>query len=212
MIDLTPERALIFRITHIKNVEWALANGLHSASSTTKDPNFRAIGNPELIAKRADRAIPIPPHGTLSDYIPFYFTPYSPMMLNIKTGYNGIMVVPLDEIVILVAQLRELVDRGIEFVYSDRHAYLATAKFFRDLKHLDRIDWRIIRSRDFKRDPDDPGKFERYQAETLVHGHLPCGALTGIVCRNDAAAKRVRRLVDGAEAAVEVVTRPSYYL
>ena len=38
---------------------------------------------------------------------------------------------------------------------------------------LDRIDWAILRSRDFKRDPEDPGKFERYQAEALIYKYLP---------------------------------------
>ncbi len=90
MLDLTPERALIFRITHIDNVAWILANGLHCNSSPVRDPNFVQIGNPDLIAKRPNRRVPIPPGGGLGDYVPFYFTPCSPMLLNIVTGHGGI--------------------------------------------------------------------------------------------------------------------------
>jgi len=86
MNDLGPEKALIFRITHIDNMPWMLINGLHCRNSPDRDPNFVEIGNRDLIGKRASRVVPIHPGGTLSDYIPFYFTPCSPMLLNIKTG------------------------------------------------------------------------------------------------------------------------------
>lgn len=87
-LNLTPERGLLFRITHIANLPWLLANGLLCASSTAHDPNFVTIGNPDLIERRRQRRVPIAPNGTLADYVPFYFTPKSPMLLNIKTGSN----------------------------------------------------------------------------------------------------------------------------
>ena len=42
--------------------------------------------------------------GTLNDYVPFYFTPFSIMMYNIKTGYGGIKHVPNEKIAILVSR------------------------------------------------------------------------------------------------------------
>jgi hypothetical protein len=209
---ISAERALIFRITHIDNVAWALANGLHCQNSGTRQPNYRQIGNPDLIGKRASRVITIAPGGSLSNYIPFYFTPYSPMLYNIKTGYGGIQQVPLDEIVIFVTSLPRLVEKQVPFVFSDRHAYLATAEFFNDTANLNRIDWTILTNRDFRRDPSDPGKVERYQAEALVHRHLPCDALIGVICRNDAASARVQREVDTNGVQVQVLKRPAYYL
>jgi hypothetical protein len=100
---LTPEKALIFRAIHRLNLPWALANGLHSRSSVLQDPGFVAIGNAEIIARRQRRAVPIEPGGNLADYIPFYFTPYSPMLLNIKTGFGGIQQRSNHDIVILVS-------------------------------------------------------------------------------------------------------------
>ena len=88
--NLTAEKALIFRITHIGNVPWILRHGLRCKNSEVQDPNFVRIGNLELIQRRTARNIPVLPGGTLSDYIPFYFTPFSMMMYNIKTGYGGI--------------------------------------------------------------------------------------------------------------------------
>ena len=108
MAFLTPEKALIFRMTHIANVPWILDHGLHCRSSEIRDPNFCEIGNPDLIDKRARRVLPIAPGGTLSDYVPFYFTPATPMLLNIKTGYNGIRQTPMPEIAIFVSSVRRL--------------------------------------------------------------------------------------------------------
>ena len=77
--ELNPSNAFIFRITHIRNVPWTLANGLHCRQSDCTDPGFVTIGNPEIIVGRKTRTVPVPPGGTLSDYIPFYFTPLSPI-------------------------------------------------------------------------------------------------------------------------------------
>lgn len=209
---LTPERALIFRITHIENVQWILQNGLHCRNSTCQNPNYRDIGNPDLIAKRMARRVPIAPGGTLSDYIPFYFTPYSPMLYNIKTGYMGMRQTPMRDIVVLVASLRDLARAGVRFVFTDRHAYLAAAEFYHDLADLKRIDWQILQGRDFKRDPEDLGKFERYQAEALVHSHLPVTSLAGLVCYGSEQEQQLNALVQSSGNAMQVVCRPGWYV
>jgi hypothetical protein len=173
-------KALIFRITHVDNVPWLLANGVHCRSSPFADPDFREIGNHELIAKRIARSVPVPPCGTLSDYVPFYFTPWSPMQMNITTGYGGTPHTPASEIAILVSSVPVLDALGLAYVLTDRHAYLQTACFSNDSSGLDSIDWPLLQSKDFKRSDADPGRFERYQAEALVHRCLPAAALLGI--------------------------------
>lgn len=100
-----------------------------------------------------------------SDYVPFYFTPFSPMMYNIKTGWGGIRQRNNDEIVIMVSSLRTLQTRKIPFLFTDRHAYLVAAQFYSDVARLDQIDWDMLQRRDFRNDRDDPSKKERYQAE-----------------------------------------------
>src|SRR5262245_11761597 len=108
MAFLTPEKALIFRITHIANVPWILDHGLHCRSSANQDPTFHEIGNPDLIDKRTRRIVPVRPGGSLSDYVPFYFTPATPMLLNIKTGYNGVPRTAMADIAILVSSVHKL--------------------------------------------------------------------------------------------------------
>lgn len=49
MSNISIENAYIFRITHIDNVPWLLANGIHCCNSPQRDLNFHEIGNPDLI-------------------------------------------------------------------------------------------------------------------------------------------------------------------
>ena len=208
---LNPEKALIFRITHIDNVPWILRNGLHCKNSNVRDPNFVGIGNPELIERRAGRRVPVLPGGTLSDYVPFYFTPFSMMMYNIRTGYGGIRQFPNSEIVIMVSSLRDLAERGVVAVFSDRHAYLQTAQFFTSLEDLGKIDWGILQRRDFKKNVDDPEKTARYQAEALVHRHLPVDHLAGIVGRSQKEQRILERQREEAGLELKVLARPNWY-
>ncbi len=210
-ISLNSEKALIFRITHIANVPWILTNGLHCKSAEITDPNFVQIGNPELISKRATRDVPVPPGGSLSNYIPFYFTPFSMMMYNIVTGYGGIRQFPNRDIVILVSSLRSLEGSGVQAVFTDRHAYLKTAQFFNSLDKLSEIDWEILQQRDFRRDPDDPEKTDRYQAEALIHRHLPAERLAGIACYGENEKRTLGFQLEALEMQLKVIVRPRWY-
>lgn len=211
MSQISQEKAYIFRITHVDNVPWLLTNGIHCRNSSMRDPNFREIGNPDLIDKRALRVVEANPGGTLSDYVPFYFTHYSPMLYNIKTGFNGTRQTPMSEIVILVTSLHRVAELKLPFLFTDRHAYLTAAQFSSDLKDLNRIDWKILAARDFKRDPNDPGKIERYQAEALIHGRVPTDALFGLVCHDAEREEVVRGQLSNAGVSLRVVVKPDWY-
>lgn len=213
-LDLTPEKALIFRITHRNNVPWILSNGQWSRNSGHVDPDFVTIGNTELIESRVNKPVPIPPGGALGDYVPFYFTPCSPMLFNIVTGVN-VQRRDNDEIVVLVSSLHKVIENDRPFVFTDRHAYLrymSEKNYSNNLDDLSRmIPWELLRQRDFSRDPEDPEKSERYQAEALVHEHLPATALLGIVTYNEKEADQVRARADEHGLDLEVHVRPSWY-
>ena len=177
MSNLNPEKALIFRITHVDCVPWILRHGLHCRTSPKQDPHYINIGSQELIDKRARKIVPIPPGGSLSDYVPFYFTPFSIMMYNIHTGYSGITRRTNDDIVIFVSSLHRVKELGLPFVFTDQHAYAAGTEYFSDLADLAKIDWKLLQSRNFKTDDADPGKQLRYQAEALIHHQVPLDAL-----------------------------------
>jgi hypothetical protein len=168
------------------------------------------IGNQELISKRNNRVVPCGPGGTLSGYVPFYFTPYSPMLYNIKTGYNGFPKKPISDMVILLSSLHVFKAKGLPFVFSDRHAYLKTALFSDDLADLNRIIWDVLQARNFKK--DDLDRFEKYQAEALIHKRVPLDAVFEIVCYNDSVRADIQAAADKVDAAVRIVAQPYWYL
>ena len=208
---LNADKALIFRITHRDNVPWVLENGLHAKNGARSDPNFRPIGNRDLIQKRTYHPVPAGPGGTLADYIPFYFTPFSMMLSNIKTRYNGVPKVPNEEIVILVSSLRRVAELNIEFVFTDQHAYLGMAEHFTGLECLDRIDWPLLQSKDFKRDNNDLGKTDRYQAEALVWKHLPVESILGVCCYTEDLRDSFKQRVDELGLSLSILKKSEWY-
>jgi len=207
---ISSEKALIFRIVHRDNLPWILENGLHCRNAETVDPSFQRIGNPDLIEKRRSHNVPIEPGGTLGDYVAFYFTPSSPMLYNIKTGYSGVVQHSNDEIVILVSSLPRLVELGMPFIFTDRHAYLYYANYYSQLAQIEEVDWRSLRARDFRRDVDDPEKIERYQAEALVYRYVPLEALLGIACHSDAVKTELVEQ-NGPDRALPIKVRSDWY-
>lgn len=206
MAALGPENAHIFRITHRDNLPWILDHGLHCQNSAVQDPNFVPIGMENLIEKRQHRGVEIGPGGTLADYVPFYFTPWSIMMYNIKTGYNGVIKRANEEIVILVSSIFRLAELRIPFVFFDGHAYLAESNGYESVADLDKIDWPLLRSRNFANDPEDPGKKGRYQAEALAYRQVPLEALLGLACYNQEVEDSIRAEIEdrGLNTAVKI--------
>jgi hypothetical protein len=204
---LNPDNAFIWRITHRDNLAWYLQHGLHSSNSPIQNPNYVAIGNPDIIGKRACRIVPLPPGGVLNDYVPFYFTPFSPMMYNIHTG-QGVQQRPNEEIIILVARLHKIQKCGLPFVFTNAHAVPEWTQYYNSMDRLTEIDWALLRSRNFQRDLNDPQKFERYQAEALIYKHVPVEALLGLICYNQSIETELKAQVQsqGIELKVHAIS------
>ena len=185
---LTAENAYIWRIVRRSDMPWLIQNGLHCGNNIPPDNNYKTMGNEEIIAKRNSRIVPIGTGGVLNDYVPFYFTPASPMMYNIHTGYN-VPKVANEDIIILVASLNSLKNNSsVNFVFTNMQALMACADFYSDLQHLNSIDWGILQNCNFTR-----VNMERYQAEALIHQHLPIEQLEAILCYSET----VRSEVEG---------------
>lgn len=208
--NLNPEKALIWRIVHHDNLPWILNNGLHCGNGHARCPNWVSIGSQELIDKRSRHPVPLPPGGYLSDYVPFYFTPFSVMLKNIHSG-RGVPRRSNDEILILVSSMHRITRQGLPCLFTDSHAYYQWANYYNDLADLDKIDWELLQRRDFKRDPDDPAKFERYQAEALIHRHCPVDGLIGIVCHTEQLQQTIAQQIQSRGLNLQVHARPGWY-
>ena len=173
----------IYRITHYKNLPFILENGLYAPNSEIKDQDFTPIGFPTLIASRTEKEIPLPPAGTLADYIPFYFTVKSPMLFVINQANDPeVIKTPQHEIIYLVTTLQKLQKYNCKFVFTDRHAKLAYAKFYNDINDINKLNWDIINSQQWGRQYGNE-RIEIKSAECLVHKFIPFEAFLGIACK-----------------------------
>lgn len=211
MSSLDPDKALIFRIVHADNLPWMVEHGLQCRNTPDPNPGHVGIGNEEIIGARRQRQVPVPPGGPYGDFVPFYFTPYSIMMLNIKSGY-GVPRRDNDEILICVASLHDLHAQGRQFVFTNQHGCSAGLEFSNDLAQLGTlVDWPLLQSRNFKKDPDDPGKLLRYQAEAMVHGDIPLDCLRGIVCHSEVVLACLRAIVSPTHPNLPLKALPGWY-
>lgn len=125
--------------------------------------------------------------------------------------YGSVPQVSNDDIVIFVSSLRQVAELGLRFVFTNQHAYPVAAEYFSSLDDLGRVDWPLIQSKNFKHDPEDPGKKERDQAEALIHRHLPVAALIGIGCHSKAAEARLRPELRRRNLTSKLVVQPNWY-
>ena len=208
--NLNEKKALIWRIVHRDNLSWIIENGLHCSNAKIQAVNYVNIGNSELINKRKYRPVPIGRLGFLADYVPFYFTPFSVMMKNINSG-RGVKKRDNEEIVILVSSLHRVKKMNLDFVFTNAHAYPDWTEYYTDLNSLSEIDWDILQRRDFRRDPDDPKKMERYQAEALIHRYLPVEALLGVVCYTEDLKKEIETILRKCNLELPIYVRKGWY-
>lgn len=95
-----------FRLTHIDNIQGIMTKGLVRASSPLRDENYVSIGDVQVIQVRKDRKY----QGfQLSDFMPFYFGPRSPMLYVIQHGFNGVPKVKPEDIVYCVIRIEDII-------------------------------------------------------------------------------------------------------
>ena len=79
------------------------------------------------------------------------------------------------------------------------------------MKDLQWIDWSSLQNKNFKKDLENPERFENYQAEALVKTALPVDAILGIGCFNDVSETEIKKLVADRSLQLQVIKRPGWY-
>ena len=204
---------LIYRMTHIDNIPYIVKNGLWAKLSGVSDPDFIPIGNSEIISRRTQKSVNVnPPGGVLGDFIPFYFSGYSPMLLNIATGY-GVKLTMQKDIVFIVCDAIELINSGIPFCFTDGNATQRVTKFYNNLLSLNALDWSTIRAKIWKNTDEDYDRVRKKMSEFLVKGHIPPSLVKQIIVRNEDAEKKVLSMLEGhvLDCSVKIDAKNEYY-
>jgi hypothetical protein len=178
----------ILRFIHVDNLHIYLQRGgLHAPNYEPADGLvYRTIHNEDIQASRRIKLIPCGPQGTIHDYVPFYFAPWSPMMLLLKSGWVPGYNDGQEPLIYLVSTAQIVCDGGNDFVFSDGHGVVAFTKWFADLTQLDELDWEIIKSKHWADDPErDMDRKRRKQAEFLIHQFCEWSLIQEIVVIDD---------------------------
>lgn len=207
-----PETIWLYRIVHIDNLEYLLQHGMFHPEHSKADPNYINIGDSELIIKRNDYPVGIvPPGETLGRYVPFYFGPLSPMLLNIKTGFRGITRRPQSDIVYIVCKATDIVEKCKEWCFTDGHAKTSITEFYNNMDDIGEVDWDIVGERYWHNTEEDFDKMRRKQAEFLVKTKVPVSCFAGIGVYNEEKRILVQEIVDNLDLDIPVRIKSSYY-
>lgn len=203
----------IYHITHIRNLPGILKDGGLWCDRVVSQRNLAhvSIAHQHIKDRRAQKNVPIPPHGVVADYVPFYFAPRSPMLYSISRGnvegYQG----GQSEVLHLVSSAEAVLQIGLPFVFTDGHAEMSISHFYQDLQDLAKIDWEVMRSVYWNDTNTDGDRKRRRQAEFLVHEFIPFSLLERIGVAGQRMAKITSALLAELEQKPLIEVKPAWY-
>jgi hypothetical protein len=111
----------------------------------------------------------------------------------------------------LVVDAEALAASKLPYVFTDGHAVMAFSNFYDDVKHLDQVDWDVMRSHYWNDTPEFPDRKRKRQAEFLVHDSLPWELVSGIGVKSNEIGDKVNAILRGADYLPRVGVEPSWY-
>jgi hypothetical protein len=196
----------VFRITHIDNIPYINEVGFVLQDSVYASPNYKSIGDSEVIEKRATMIKGY----DLVQYIPFYFGPRSVMLYVIQHGYNGVKKQNPEDIVYCVIKIEELIANNVECLFTDGHALSVLTDFYTHDK-LPEINGIIsyddVYAKYWVSEADTDLK-RRKEAELLIKNALPANYICGYVVYNEQAKQR---LIHYGVEVNRIVVNSEYY-
>ncbi len=180
---MSKDRTLIYRMVHYQNLDGLLTYGIHCSKSDKKIPSYINIGAKVLISKRDIWQVPVEPKGVMSDYVPFYFCPRSPMLLTINSNPLEYQVLQSD-IIYLVSSVEKIEEVGLQYVFTDGHFSLKFTEFYNQKGYLSKLDWEVIKAKYWADTEEDNDRSRRKQAEFLVYQTVPFECLGAILVHN----------------------------
>ena len=206
------DKIWVFRIVPIQNLEYLLRDGLHCKNAGKKDNGFVTIGSKEIITQRDTRTVICYPDTVVNDYVPFYFSVRTPMLYNIKTGH-GVPASPQKDIIYLCCKLSELATDDFQWCFTDGNAAKRISKFSNDLKNLEYLDWRSIKTTDFRDEnaDGDEDRIRKKHAEFLVKDHVPIRYIKGIVVLNQTIKEQIEKILIDLKLTIGVKIKTEFY-
>ncbi|MCA9527367.1 MAG: DUF4433 domain-containing protein [Myxococcales bacterium] len=202
----------IYHLTHGRNLASILrAGGLWSPLHAPEGFRPASIAHENIQARRRLRLVPVPPGGSLHDYVPFYFGTRSPMLYANHRGWVEGNPDGQRPLVYLVSTIERAVAAGARWVFTDGHAAIRYTRFFCDLGRLSEVDWQVVHGQAWFDTLEDPDRKRRKQAEFLVSRFYPLAALEAVLVVDAGVQARVRGILSEHEVSLPVRVDPAAY-
>ena len=204
----------LYRIIHIDNLDYILRLGkLTTYNSMEADPDYKGIGESELIGLRAEHTITTLNSGNTvnpsRDYLPFYLAPRSVMLYRIQTGHK-VAKIEAKDIVYLVYRLSDILT-DISYLFTDGHGYANITRWFDDTAFLHELDWEVINSTQWKNTEEDSDRQRRKQAEFWIEDEISLNKIQGIAVYNEETKAKVEAICKQNNKEIEIRIVKSYY-
>lgn len=179
----------VYHFTYFENLEQIIKNGLLSTNlKINKGIVHQNIANNEIQHRRSEMSVTCGPGGVVHDYVPFYFTKRSSMLLNVIKTKN------VDQEGIIYFAIPIEVIEGESVVFSSSSANTLTPpSFHSNPNDLNELNWRVIDSRVWI--PKDEKLKQQKMAELLIHNKILINDISFIVVWNSCMKEHVTQLL-----------------
>jgi hypothetical protein len=203
----------IYHITHLKNLKPILESGCLLCDSEIRARNIetQGIAYEEIKKRRSRRPVPTCKQGFLSDYVPFYFAPRSPMLYAIHRGTVGNYQGGQSSIIHLVSKLESVNGKGLPFTFTNGHAEMSPTEFYENLDDLDKIDWGLMKTKFWFDTKNDINRKWRRQAEFLVYNNFPIELILEIGVISEEMKTEVEGILRFFEKEIKVEVASDWY-
>lgn len=156
----------IYHFTHIDNLSDLINTGaiLCKNKMTNSNSAYKSSAFDSVQQQRHSYKVPVPPSGTIHDYVPFYFNSLSPMLYTIKNG--NIDGVKMQDLVFFKSTVQTAEAAGCKFAFTDGHGIMMLSDYYNDLADLDKIPWNVVNAKFWN---DFPDGSRLRQSEFLVY-------------------------------------------
>lgn len=203
----------IYYITHIQNLALIAAAGALWCDRQVQASGLvpRSIAHGHIKARREAVEVPLPPHGSLADYVPFYFCPRSPMLYAIERGQVPGHAGGQAVIAHLELDANALLTAGLLCIHTDGNAASLPRQFFDSRDGFASLSWDVIRATMWRDTAEDNDRKRRKQAELLVHREVPWAHVIRIGVIDASAAAAVHNALHGQPHQPVVEVRRDWY-
>ena len=208
-----PARPQIFHIVHIDRLPSILEEGylLSDEEVGRRQVAGTAIGMPRIKERRLVKRLLTKPELTVGQCVPFYFCPRSVMLhkIHMRDPQNLPYAGGQGPIIHLQAYLHEAIEwaekYSLHWAFTAINAVSTAAEDWRSLDELHRINWDIVRARQWQ------GQRDKKQAEFLVEKRFPVSLIRSVGVRTPQIVAQVEEILKNASAQIPVSHKPNWY-